>query len=299
MNDDEWLSERFEEHRAHLWQVAYRMLGSLADADDALQEAWLRLSRSDLSEVESMGGWLTTVVARVALNMLRTRRSRREESLETRLPDPILSAAGAIDPEQEALLAESVGLALLVILEALAPAERVAFVLHDMFAVPFEEIALITDRSPAAARQLASRARRRVRAAPAPDPDLCRQRAVVDAFAAAAQRGDFAALMEVLDPDIVLRSDGGTGRRDQSVVVRGAQAVADRAVTFARLTPHARPVLVNGAVGALVVIDGRPFALMGFTVTGGRIAEIDILADPERLSGLALPADGGEPVPSD
>jgi len=282
---EEWLSERFEEHRGHLWGVAYRVLGSRSDVDDALQEAWLRVSKADTSEVENIGGWLTTVVARVSLNILRARKGRHE----TPLPDPIVSAANGSDPEREALLADSVGLAMLVVLQTLAPAERVAFVLHDMFAVSFEEIAQITGRSPAAARKLASRARRRVHAAPTPDPDLARQRVVVDAFAAAAQRGDFEALMQVLDPDVILRSDGGAARPEESVVVRGAPAVADRARLFAQLTPYARPVLVNGAIGALVVTGAGPSALLGFTVTGGRIVEIDVLADPDRLTVLDLP----------
>ena len=285
MEGEEWLSERFEEHRGHLWGVAYRVLGSRSDVDDALQEAWLRVSKADTSEVENIGGWLTTVVARVSLNILRARKGRHE----TPLPDPIVSAANGSDPEREALLADSVGLAMLVVLQTLAPAERVAFVLHDMFAVSFEEIAQITGRSPAAARKLASRARRRVHAAPTPDPDLARQRVVVDAFAAAAQRGDFEALMQVLDPDVILRSDGGAARPEESVVVRGAPAVADRARLFAQLTPYARPVLVNGAIGALVVTGAGPSALLGFTVTGGRIVEIDVLADPDRLTVLDLP----------
>jgi RNA polymerase sigma factor (sigma-70 family) len=287
MDHDEWLAARFEEHRSHLRAVAYRLLGSVSEADDALQEAWLRLSRSDMSGVESVGAWLTTVVARVSLNMLRSRKARREQSLEARFPDPIVASADA-DPERQALIADSVGFALLIVLETLAPAERVAFVLHDMFAVPFDEIAWITERSPAAARQLASRARRRVRQAPVPDPNLARQREVVDAFAAAAQEGDFAALMTLLDPEIVLREDAGPGRPGESVIVRGARAVAERAASFAQLTPYARPVLVNGAVGALVAPEGRPFALMSFTVTDGRIVEIDVLADPLRLSELKL-----------
>ncbi|MFZ0387421.1 MAG: sigma-70 family RNA polymerase sigma factor [Solirubrobacteraceae bacterium] len=288
MNHDEWLAERFEEHRSHLRAVAYRLLGSVSEADDALQEAWLRLSRSDMSGVESVGAWLTTVVARVSLNMLRARAARREQSLEARFPDPIVASSDGADPERQALIADSVGFALLIVLETLAPAERVAFVLHDTFAVPFEEIALITERSPAAARQLASRARRRVRQAPVPDPDLVRQREVVDAFAAAAQEGDFAALMTLLDPDIVLREDAGPQRPGESVVVRGARAVAERAASFAGLTPYARPVLVNGAVGALVAPEGRPFALMSFTVTDGKLVEIDVLADPLRLNELEL-----------
>src|SRR5215217_3859328 len=238
-----WLAQRFEEHRTHLKAVAYRMLGSLSEADDAVQEAWLRLSRSDTSDIENLGGWLTTVVARVCLNMLRSRRSRREEpldeSLGVRVPDPIVSREGGIDPEHEALLADSVGLALLVVLETLAPAERLAFVLHDMFAVPFEEIAPIVERSPTAARQLASRARRRVQgAAREPVDPLPRQREVVDAFLAASREGDFEALLAVLDPDVVLRIDGGALRPAATVVTRGAENVARRAMTFARLSPY-------------------------------------------------------------
>jgi RNA polymerase sigma factor (sigma-70 family) len=288
MDHDEWLAARFEEHRSHLRAVAYRLLGSVSEADDALQEAWLRLSRSDMSGVENVGAWLTTVVARVSLNMLRSRKARREQSLEARFPDPIVASPDSADPERQAVIADSVGFAMLIVLQTLAPAERVAFVLHDMFAVPFDEIAWITERSGEAARQLASRARRRVRQAPVPDPDLARQREVVDAFAAAAQEGDFAALMTLLDPDIVLREDAGPGRPDESVVVRGARAVAERAASFAHLTPYARPVLVNGAVGALVAPDGRPFAPMCFTVSGDKIVEIDVLADPLRLSELNL-----------
>ena len=290
MVDDEWLAERFEEQRPHLRAVAYRMLGSLTEADDAVQEAWFRLSRSDTGAIENLAGWLTTVVARVALNMLRARKAKREEPMEGRVPDPIVSPQEGTDPEHEALLADSVGLALLVVLETLAPAERVAFVLHDMFAVPFDDIASITGRSPAAARQLASRARRRVQAqAPVPDPDPARQRSVVDAFFAAARKGDFDALVAVLDPDIVLREDGGTQRPDVSAVIRGASAVAGRALTFTRLSPYVRPILVNGAAGVVVAPGGRPFAVMAFTVTDGKIVEIDVLADPERLSEIELP----------
>jgi RNA polymerase sigma-70 factor, ECF subfamily len=289
MDDRDRLAERFEEQRPHLRAVAYRMLGSLSEADDAVQEAWLRLSRSDSDAIENLGGWLTTVVARVSLNMLRSRKSRREEPLETRLPDPLVSPLDGTDPEHEALIADSVGLALLVVLETLPPAERLAFVLHDMFAVPFAEIAAITERSPEAARQLASRARRHVRGrAPVPDADMSRQRSVVDAFFAAARDGDFDALLAVLDPDIVLRADGGTGRPDATVVLRGARAVAGQALTFARLSPYARPVLINGAAGAVVVPDGRPFSLMAFTVSDGRIVEIDALLDPQRLGELGV-----------
>jgi RNA polymerase sigma factor (sigma-70 family) len=287
--DDDNLLERFEANRPHLRAVAYRMLGSLSEADDAVQEAWLRLSRTDAGGVENPSGWLTTVVARVCLNMLRARRSRREEPLDVRMPDPVVSRDDRVEPEEQALLAEGVGLALLVVLDTLAPAERLAFVLHDMFAVPFEQIAAIVGRSPTAARQLASRARRRVRgAAPAPDPDLTRQREVVDAFFAAARAGDFEALVAVLDPDVVLRSDGGAARPAASVVVHGARAVAGRAMTFAGLSPFVRPALVNGVAGVVVAPHGRPFSVMAFTVQHGRIVAIDSLADPDRLRRLDL-----------
>ena len=289
MDEREWLAERFEEHRTHLRAVAYRMLGSVSEADDAVQEAWLRLSRSDAREIENLGGWLTTVVGRVCLNMLRSRRTRREDPLEVHVPEPIVSSEDGLNPEHEALLADSVGLALLVVLETLTPAERLAFVLHDMFAVPFDEIGAMLGRSPAAARQLASRARRRVRGeAPAPDPDLGRQREVVDAFFAAAREGDFEALVAVLDPDVVLRSDGGAARPAASHVVHGAEAVARRAMTFARLAPFVRPALVNGAAGVVVAPRGRPFSVMAFTVRNGRIVAIDGLADPDRLKELDL-----------
>jgi RNA polymerase sigma-70 factor, ECF subfamily len=289
VDERDWLTERFEEHRTHLRAVAYRMLGSLNEADDAVQEAWLRLSRADTSGVENLGGWLTTIVARVCLDMLRSRESRREEPLGVHVPDPIVSRADGLDPEHEALLADSVGLALLVVLETLAPAERLAYVLHDVFAVPFDEIAPIVGRTPTAARQLASRARRRVRGAPTvPDVDLARQREVVDAFIAAARGGDFDALLAVLDPDVVLRADGGAVRAGASREVRGASAVAENALTFARLAPFGRPALVNGAAGVVAAPGGKPFAVLGFTITGGKIVEIDILADPERLRQLDL-----------
>jgi RNA polymerase sigma factor (sigma-70 family) len=281
------LAEQFEDHRTHLRAVAYRMLGSVSEADDAVQEAWLRLSRADRSEIENLGGWLTTVVARVCLNMLRSRKSRREESLEVHMPDPVVSGEDGGDPEYEALLADSVGLALLVVLDTLAPAERVAFVLHDMFGVPFDEIAALVDRSPTAARQLASRARRRVQGAtPEPDADLTRQREVVDAFFAAARKGDFEALVAVLDPDVVLRSDGGVARPAASALVQGARAVAERALTFAHLSPFVRPALVNGVAGVVVAPQGRPFSVVSFTVVGGKIVAIDALADPARLRRL-------------
>jgi RNA polymerase sigma factor (sigma-70 family) len=289
VDEREWLAERFEEHRTHLRAVAYRMLGSVSEADDAVQEAWLRLSRSDGREIENMGGWLTTVVGRVCLNMLRSRRTRREDSLEVHVPEPIVSREDGVDPEHEALLADSVGLAMLVVLETLSPAERLAFVLHDIFGVPFEEIGPMVDRSPAAARQLASRARRRVQGeAPPPDPDLVRQREVVDAFFAAAREGDFDALVAVLHPDVVLRSDGGTARPGATHVVHGAEAVGRRAMTFARLSPFVRPALVNGAAGVVVAPRGRPFSVMAFTVRDGKIVAIDGLADPDRLKDLDL-----------
>jgi RNA polymerase sigma-70 factor (ECF subfamily) len=288
MTDQDWLAERFEEQRPHLRAVAYRMLGSLSEADDAVQEAWLRLSRSDAAAIDNLGGWLTTVVARVSLNVLRSRGVRREEPLDVHVPDPVVSPADGVDPEHEALLADSVGLALLTVLETLAPAERLAFVLHDMFGVPFNDIAAIVDRSPEAARQLASRARRRVRgSAPTPDPDLARQREVVDAFFRAAREGDFEGLLAVLDPDIVLRSDGG-GRPVVTAVVHGARAVAERAMRFARLSPYVRPALVNGAAGVVVAPHGRVINVMGFTVAKGKIVAIDVVADPERLKQLDL-----------
>jgi RNA polymerase sigma-70 factor (ECF subfamily) len=288
MTETDFLADQFEANRPHLRAVAYRMLGSLNEADDAVQEAWLRLSRSDASEIDNLGAWLTTVVGRVSLDMLRSRRSRREEPFDVYMPEPIVSRVDEIDPEHEALLADSVGLALLVVLETLSPAERLAFVLHDMFAVPFDEIGPMVGRSPTAARKLASRARQRVQgAAPTPDSDLAEQRRVVDAFFAAARDGNFEELVAVLDPDVVSRSDGGK-RRGASVEIRGAEAVATRAMSFARLAPYVRPALVNGAAGVVVAPGGRPFAVIGFTVTGGRIVEIDALADPERLQQLDL-----------
>jgi RNA polymerase sigma-70 factor (ECF subfamily) len=283
------LAEEFEEQRPRLRAVAYRMLGSRAEADDAVQEAWLRLDRSDAGEIDNLAGWLTTVVSRVCLNVLQSRRTRDERPLDdVHVPDPLISRAERLDPEQEALLADSVGLALLVVLEALPPAERLAFVLHDMFAVPFESIAPIVGRTPTAARKLASRARQRVQGeAPAPDPDLARQRAVVDAFFAASREGDFDALVALLDPDVVLRSDGGAGRPGVTALVRGAEQVASRALTFKRLSPHVRPALVNGAAGVVVMPEGRrPVSVLGFTVRGDRVVAIDALADPARLATL-------------
>jgi RNA polymerase sigma-70 factor (ECF subfamily) len=289
VGDGDLLAERFEANRGHLRAVAYQMLGSLSEADDAVQEAWLRLSRSDPSRIDNLGGWLTTVVARVCLDMLRSRTSRHEEPLGTHLPEPIISPEEGVDPEDQALLADSIGLALLVVLETLGPAERLAFVLHDMFGVPFEEIAPIVDRSPTAARQLASRARRRVRgAAPTPDTDLSRQRAVVDAFMAAARGGDFDALVAVLDPDVVLHADLGAMAAGTPRLLRGAARVAGSALSFSALAEFARPALVNGAVGIVASRHGRAVSVLGFTVSGGRIVEIDVLADPERLRQLDL-----------
>jgi RNA polymerase sigma factor (sigma-70 family) len=289
MDEREWLAEGFEEHRTQLRAVAYRMLGSLSEADDAVQEAWLRLSRSDTTEVENLGGWLTTVVARVSLNMLRSRKSRREEPLGVHIPEPIVDHADGTDPEHEALLADSVGLALLVVLETLGPAERLALVLHDRFGVPFDETAPIVDRSPEAARQLASRARRRVQGErTVPDADIAAQREVVDAFLAAARDGDFEALLEVLDPDVVLRADLGPLPAGGSREVRGAEKVAGQALTYSRLGLVMKPALINGAAGMVSMRDGEPFSLGGVTVRNGRIVEIDILADPERLRRLDL-----------
>ena len=289
MNEHEWLAERFEAHRARLRAVAYRMLGSLAEADDAVQDAWLRLSRSGTGEIENLGGWLTTVVARVCLNVLRSRQARREEPLDAHVPDPVVSREDGVDPEHEALLADSVGLALHVVLDTLAPAERLAFVLHDMFDVPFDEIAPMLGRSSDAARQLASRARRRVRgSAPVPDADLSRQRELINAFFAAARGGDFEALVAVLDPDVVVRSDGGIARPDLTQVVRGAAAIAGRAIMFAQPSAVIRPALVNGAAGVVVSLGQEPISVWGFTVTDNKIVEIDIVADPGRLRRLDL-----------
>ncbi|MFC5180288.1 sigma-70 family RNA polymerase sigma factor [Actinomadura harenae] len=282
MNEDS-LAERFEARRGHLRAVAYRMLGSLSEAEDAVQETWFRLSRTDVSDVGNLPGWLTTVTGRVCLDMLRTRRSRREELGDERLPDPILTH----DPEHEILVADQVGIALMVVMEALAPAERLAFVLHDMFAVPFDEIAPIIDRTPAATRQLASRARRRVRdSAPAPDPDPARQRQAVEAFLAAAREGDLEALVSLLDPDVVLRVDVGAGGPLQ--VVRGARNVAGRAMMFREIAKTIETVVVNGAIGAVDATGGSPRSLMALTVVDGRIVTMDIIADPGRLRDLGL-----------
>ena len=288
--EQDWLAEQFEANRARLRAIAYRVLGSLSEADDAVQEGWIRLSRSDAREIENLAGFLTTVVARVSLNMLRARRSRREEPFAVHVPEPIVSRGDRVDPEHEVLLADSIGLALLTILQTLAPAERLAYVLHDMFAVPFEEIAAIVGRSPVAARQLASRARRRVRAVPTiPDRDLGRQREVVDAFLAAVRNGDFGALLEILDPDVISRADRGAVPPGASRVTRGARAVAENAMRFSKLGGFTRTALVNAAAG-IVGFDkqGRPFSVMGFTVAHGKIVAIDILADPARLRELNL-----------
>jgi RNA polymerase sigma-70 factor (ECF subfamily) len=288
----DWLAERFQAHRPHLRAVAYRMLGSLSEADDAVQGAWLRLGRADPSGVHNLGGWLTTLVARECLDLLRARTARREEPLGVHLPDPIVGRQDGADPEQQALLAEGVGLALLVVLDTLTPAERVAFVLHDMFAVPFNQIAPIVGRSPNAAKMLASRARRRVQGVdPAPDADLARQREVVDAFFAAARDGDFDALLAVLDPDVVLRADRAAVHAGAPAEARGAAAVTEHTLTaggFARLARIARPALVNGAAGVVIAAGGRPFAVVGFTVRRGKIVEIDIFAEPARLRQLDL-----------
>ena len=287
MDEHDWLAERFEAHRPHLRAVAYRMLGSLSEANDAVQEAWLRLNRTDAKELENLGGWLTTVVARISLNMLRARKARREEPIATWLPDPLIDPVDEVDPEHEALLADSVGLALLVVLETLSPAERLAFVLHDIFAVPFEEIAPIVDRSPEAARQLASRARRRVRAErTVPDADLETQWEVAEAFLAAARDGDFDRLVAVLDPDVVVRADFGPARGSRET--RGAAAVARQALGYVQLGLEMRPALINGVPGAVAYLHGRPFSIGAVTVRNGRIVELDFLNDPERLRRLDL-----------
>jgi RNA polymerase sigma factor (sigma-70 family) len=288
MDERVWLTERFDEQRTHLRAVAYRMLGSLSEADDAVQEAWLRLNRADTSSVENLTAWLTTVVARVCLNILRTRESRREEPLDA-VTDPAVGHDDGPDPEQEAVLADSVGLALLVVLDMLTPAERLAFVLHDMFAVPFDEIGPMIERSPAATRQLASRARRRVKGLdPVPDADLTRQRHVVDAFLAAARGGHFEALVALLDPDVVLRADRAAGPTPAPVVLRGIRNVAKGAILASARTPYTQPALVNGAVGLVMAPRGRLFLVLGFTITDGTITEIDVIADADRLRRLDL-----------
>lgn len=290
MPKSEWLAQQFEEQRGHLRAVAYRMLGSLTEADDAVQDAWLRASGADAAAIENVRGWLTTIVARVSLNMLRARRTHREESLGTHLPDPVVTAEGFVQPEEEALLADSVGLALLVVLDTLAPAERLAFVLHDVFKLPFVEIAPMIERTPAAARQLASRARRRVRSASstAPERDRKRQRQVVDAFFAAARAGDFESLIAVLHPEVVLRADFGKRRAPAPAVTAGPSSVAGLALTGARL-PNAEliPVLINGSAGVVITVGGRPFSMMGFIVAGSKIVEIDAIVDSRRIARLA------------
>jgi RNA polymerase sigma factor (sigma-70 family) len=284
------LARQFEARRGRLRAVAYRMLGSLSEADDAVQETWLALSRGDAGQISSLDGWLTTAVSRACLKTLRTRRARREVPLDWHVPDPVVTGQDGGGPEQAALLAGDIGLALLTVLDTLAPAERLAFVLHDMFAVPFDQIAVVLARTPAAARQLASRARRRVRrAAPVPDPDPARQREVVEAFFAASRKGDIDALIAVLAPDVVVRSDGGPARPGLSAVLRGAADAAKGALGFARLSPFVHPVLVNGAAGAVAAPNGRPYSVMAFTVTGGKITAVHILADPDRLRRLDLP----------
>ena len=292
MDQGEWLADRFEEHRPHLRAVAYRMLGSVGEADEAVQDAWLRVSRAGADGIENLRGWLTTIVARVCLSALQARKARPEDPSGVHLPDPIVMRAGALDPEQEVLMADSVGLALQIVLDTLSPPERLAFVLHDIFEVPFDEIGPMVGRSTTAARQLASRARRHVQGAavPAPDRDLARQRQVVDAFFAAAHRGDFDALVAVLDPDVVLRSDGGERRPALSFVRRGAAEVARTTITSAQPTAVKIPALVNGAAGVVVMADGQPFVVMGFTVAHGKIVEIDCFLDPERLARLDLTA---------
>jgi RNA polymerase sigma factor (sigma-70 family) len=287
VDQTEWLARRFQQDRAHLRAVAYRMLGSLSEADDAVQETWLRLSRADAGEVENLTGWLTTVTGRVCLDMLRARTARREQPLEVHVPDPVISSGPGADPEQQALLADAVGLALQVILAELAPAERLAFVLHDMFAVPYDQIAAIVDRSPNAARLLASRARRRVQGAAAvPDADLASQQKAVEAFFAASRTGDLGALVALLDPDVVARADFGAAPAGASRQLRGAAAVAQQAVMFARLAPFVHPALINGTAGAIVAPGGKATTIMAFTVRNSKITEIDILADPTRLRQL-------------
>ena len=290
MDQHDQLAEKFEENRTQLRSVAYRMLGSVNEAEDAVQEAWLRLSRSDVSEVANLSAWLTTVVSRVCLDMLRTRKSRREDPLDIFVPDPIVSP---LDPEEEAVRADSVGLAMLVVLETLAPAERLAFVLHDMFALSFDEIAEIVDKSPAATRQLASRARRRVQGVPVVDGDVGRQREVVDAFLAASRSGDFEALLSLLDPDVVLRADAGTADPTGPAVsklVRGALAVVEQALMFTRLAPYSRAALVNGTPGVITVVNDQLLGVMAVTTRDGKITEINILADIPRLQSLPIPA---------
>ncbi|MGW1341088.1 sigma-70 family RNA polymerase sigma factor [Kribbella sp. NPDC002412] len=292
MDDHDQLARQFEQHRGHLRAVAYRMLGSLAEAEDAVQEAWLRLSRTDMSDVGNLGGWLTTVVSRVCLDTLRSRKSRREDFV----PDPIVTREDAgPGPEEQAVEVDAIGLALLVVLETLAPAERLAFVLHDMFGVSFDEIAQIVDKSPAATRQLASRARRRVQGAPAGDGDPGRRREIVNAFLAASRGGDFEALLALLDPDVVLRADAGDATVEfagpaVSKLVRGARAVVEQALLFSRMAPYTEPTLVNGLPGAATIVNGRLMGVMDLVVVNNKITEINILADLDRLAELPVPA---------
>jgi RNA polymerase sigma factor (sigma-70 family) len=290
MTDPDLYAHQFEQQRPHLQAIAYRMLGSVGEAEDAVQEAWLRLSRSDTAAVTNLGGWLTTVVGRICIDMLRARRARNEDYVGTWIPEPVVSDDDATDPAREAELADTVGLALLVVLELLAPAERLAFVLHDMFGVPFEEIAPIVDRSPAAARQLASRARRRVRgAAPTPDADLATQRRVVSAFLSASRAGDFEALLDVLDPDVVFRIDAGRGHPFARPAIVGAENVAKEVMAHGRpFAPQGRPALVNGAIGMLVGPADAPIAVAGCTIASGRIVSLDLIVDREKLAGLDI-----------
>ena len=288
MDEREWLTDRFQQHRPYLRAVAQRMLGSATDADEALQETWLRIRDQDCERVENMQAWLTTIVGRVCLNMLRSRRARPEALAGARVPDPVVTFSESADPEHEAVLADSVGLALLVVLDALSPAERLAFVLHDVFAVPFSDIAAVLDRSESAAQQLASRARRRIRDCPEPDRDLSRQRRLVDAFFAASRDGDFDALVRVLHPDVVLRIDGGDRRAGASRILRGARAVAENARTYSKLHPFVLPAVVNGRAGAVIAPRGRPYAVLAFTAGDDGITSIDALLDPERLERLDL-----------
>jgi RNA polymerase sigma-70 factor (ECF subfamily) len=288
MEEREWLTERFEEHRTHLRGVAYRMLGSLGEAEDAVQEAWIRVRDQDPDLIKNMRAWLTTIVGRICLNMLRSKGTQSEQLFEVHVPDPIISLVGVDDPEQQLLIADSVGLALQIVLDALPPAERLAFVLHDVFRVPFAEIAKILNRSEVAAQQLASRARRQVQGSPAPDPDLKRQRKVVDAFFKASRDGDFRELLAVLDPEVELRIDGGVFRSEASIVLRGAQAVASQTAVYSQLFPFVKPALVNGTAGAVIDTGEEVVSVMAFTVTNGRIIQIDALVDPERLAAIAL-----------
>jgi RNA polymerase sigma factor (sigma-70 family) len=289
-DESAWLAARFEDHRGRLRAIAYRMLGSLPEAEDAVQDAWLRLSRSGAQGVENLGAWLTTIVARVCLNMLQARAARRDSPVGGQLPDPLVGDQASYGPDEEVLLADSVGLALMVVLETLSPTERLAFVLHDVFGVPFEEIAIMVERSPAAARQLASRARRRVRGAKVDptDVDMTVQRSIVDAFFGAARRGDFEGLVALLAPDVVLRADGGTSRPEVTALIRGADAVARRAITLNDPTTQIHPIVVNHAAGLMITRNGQPVAVIGFTVSGDRIVEIYSIADPDRLARLRL-----------